>query len=54
MHWNYDEEKGMDFGMMHIKVRASVGVVNMPESFADLAIYLEAKTFFQGFFSRTG
>jgi Mn-dependent DtxR family transcriptional regulator len=48
MHWGYDQEKGMDFGVVQIKVQASVGVVNMPESLADLVIYLEAKNFLSG------
>lgn len=48
MYWGHDVEKGMDFGVVQIKVRASVGIVNMPESFADLAIYLETKNFLNG------
>ncbi len=42
MHWRYDQEQSMDFGVLQLKVQASVGVANMPESLADLAVYLEA------------
>jgi Mn-dependent DtxR family transcriptional regulator len=42
MHWHDDQENGTDFGVLPLKVQASVGVANMPESLADLAVYLEA------------
>ena len=41
MYWSHDKEKNVDFGVVKIKLHASVGVVNMPDSVADLAIYLE-------------
>lgn len=41
MHWRYDQEKSLDFGVLPLKVQASVGLVHMPESLADLAIYPE-------------
>ncbi|SHH88262.1 Mn-dependent transcriptional regulator, DtxR family [Sporobacter termitidis DSM 10068] len=41
MHWRHDAEKNVDFGVVRIKVHASVGIFNMPDSVADLAIYLE-------------
>ena len=41
MHWNQDRKRNVDFGVVKIKVHASVGIFNMPDSVADLAIYLE-------------
>lgn len=41
MHWSHDREKNADFGLVQVKVHASVGVFNMPDSVADLAIYFE-------------
>ena len=41
MYWNHDKEKNIDFGVVKVRVHASVGSFNMPDSVADLAIYLE-------------
>lgn len=41
MKWGHDEELDTDYGILEIKVHASVGTFHMPDSPADLAIYLE-------------
>lgn len=46
MYWSHDPVKGVEFGVLQIKVQASVGAVNMPESSADMAVYLDPEKFF--------
>ncbi len=41
MRWSRDKKRDMDCGMVEIKVQASVGILNMPESVANLAIYFD-------------
>ncbi len=41
MKWNYDQDRHLDFGLVEIKVQANVGLLNMPESIANLAIYFD-------------
>lgn len=41
MKWGYDQERQVDYGGIGIKVQASVGVLNMPESEANLTIYFD-------------
>ena len=41
MYWKHNKEKNVDFGVVKVRVHASVGSFNMPDSVADLAIYLE-------------
>lgn len=48
LHWSRDEEKNTDLGLVQIKVHASVGPFNMPDSVADLAIHLDEKYFLRG------
>ncbi len=39
MKWSYDQEKHLDYGTIEIKVQANVGILNMPESAANLTVY---------------
>lgn len=41
MTWERDDARQRDYGLVRIKVQASVGILNMPESEAMLAIYFE-------------